>query len=228
MSIVAQDLGTVEFQEAYRLQHELVEAKIRGQKTDHFLLAEHPHVYTTGRGGNPENLPGNTCSKRIPVFRINRGGDATYHGPGQIVGYPLVELKKYGLDVNTYLRLLEQILIRTLMDFGISAGVRRGLTGVWTAKRKIACIGIGVRKGISMHGFALNVNTDLSFFEQIVSCGLHNAHMTSLQAELGQDVSMAEVKERLVLWLGILVGSKCVHRVVRYMNAPAARSKSII
>jgi lipoyl(octanoyl) transferase len=230
MSIVARDLGTIGFEEAYRLQQDLVEAKIRGRQTDYFLLAEHPHVYTTGRGGDPRNLPCSSTASlsQPPVFRINRGGDATYHGPGQIVGYPLIELKRYGLDVNTYLRRLEQILIETLADFGVPAHTRPGLTGAWTSKGKIGCIGIGVRKGISMHGFSLNADPDLDYFKQINPCGLGNIKITSLQMELGGKVSMAEVKRKLNLHLrSILIGSKWRHRAASDMSEPVVSLKNM-
>ncbi len=228
--IIKRDLGRSGFWQAYRLQESLVEAKVAGDPSDYLLLVEHPHVFTTGRGGDGANLPQpGGGSSRIPVFRVNRGGDATYHGPGQLVGYPVIDLRAHNLDVHAYLRKLEEILLRTLEDFDLTVSSRSGFTGVWTGGRKIACIGIGVRKGITMHGFALNANTELRYFDDITPCGLEDVRMTSMQQELKSHVSMGEVKRRLVFHLrSILTGSKCGLPVVLSTSGPAALSKSTV
>jgi len=228
--IITRDLGRIGFWQAYRMQESLVKAKVSGDPSDYFLLVEHPHVFTTGRGGDLANLPQSAGdSSPIPVFRVNRGGDATYHGPGQIVGYPVTDLRGRNLDVNAYLRKLEEILLRTLKDFDLPVFSQCGSTGVWTGGRKIACIGIGVRKGITMHGFALNVKTELSYFDDIIPCGLRDVRMTSMRKELNSDISMVEVKRRLVFHLrNILTGSKCGLRAVPCTSKLAAFLKNTV
>jgi len=179
-------LGRIDFDHALALQEAIVleHASIG----DVLLLLEHDPVYTTGRGGRPENLPGGGQGGAVAVRRISRGGDVTYHGPGQLVGYPLVDLRARGGDVHRFLRLLEAGLIATLEVLGVAALRVPGKTGVWTGpdsrRRKIASIGIGVRRGISMHGFALNLTVDLASFAAIVPCNLAGVEMTSLEREL--------------------------------------------
>ncbi len=160
------------------------------------LLVEHPHVFTLGLGGAEKNLlaPGT-----VPCHRIGRGGDITYHGPGQMVAYPLIDLKsRLRRDVHRYLKNLEETLIQTLEAFGISAERRPRCTGVWIGTRKIAAIGIAVRRGITCHGAALNINADLTYFDRIVPCGLPWAQVTSLERELGYEVDLDRVKEVFV------------------------------
>jgi lipoyl(octanoyl) transferase len=184
--MVVRWLGRIEFGAALRVQEEI--ARDHARCGDTLLLLEHDPVYTSGRGGAAENLPAPGATT-IPVVRISRGGDATYHGPGQLVGYVHVDLRRRGSDVHLFLRALEEGVIRVLQRFALS-GVRiSGKTGVWLAdaggERKIASIGVGVRRGITLHGFALNVAEDLSPFEAIVPCGLSGVRMTSIAAELG-------------------------------------------
>jgi lipoyl(octanoyl) transferase len=177
-------LGRVEYGAALALQEEIL--RERGARGDTVLLLEHDPVYTTGRGGRPENLPAAGSVGEVPVRRVGRGGDATYHGPGQLVGYPLVDLRARGGDVHAFLRSLEEALLRTLADFGVAAFRSPGRTGVWVdaaSPRKIASIGIGVRRGITCHGFALNVALDLAPFEAIVPCALTGVRMTSIERE---------------------------------------------
>lgn len=187
------DLGTKAYWPTYKLQKKLVEQKINGDREDYLLLVEHPHTYTTGRGGSVDNLPG----AGVPVFRMNRGGDVTYHGPGQIVVYPIVDLRTRGRDIDRFIRKLEAGVIATLSQFGISALVVKRKTGVWSGSGKIASIGIGVRRWITFHGLALNVDSDLSYFDRITPCGLPDVNMTSMAAELGGLVAMSDVKEGL-------------------------------
>jgi lipoyl(octanoyl) transferase len=184
--MVVRWLGRIEFGAALRVQEEI--ARDHARRGDTLLLLEHEPVYTSGRGGAAENLPVPGATN-IPVVRISRGGDATYHGPGQLVGYVHVDLRRRGSDVHLFLRALEEGVIRVLQRFALR-GVRiSGKTGVWLAdaagERKIASIGVGVRRGITLHGFALNVAEDLSPFEAIVPCGLSGVRMTSIAAERG-------------------------------------------
>jgi lipoyl(octanoyl) transferase len=156
------------------------------------LLLEHEPVYTIGRTPDQTSLRDAEALPH-PLVRINRGGQATYHGPGQLVGYPVLDLKKYGQDLHKYLRALEEALVSTLSEYGVVAQRREGLTGVWVGERKIASIGVGVRQWVSMHGFALNVSGDLSPFQSITPCGLAGVEMTSLQVEAGKAVPLEDV-----------------------------------
>jgi lipoyl(octanoyl) transferase len=173
-------LGTVEYQTALELQNCLANARLLNAIGDTLLLLEHPHVYTLGRGADERFVldPGN-----VPVFRVSRGGQVTYHGPGQLIGYPIIKLEGPERDVIRYLRGLEQVLIDALATLGIAAQRRPGLTGVWVGLEKIASIGVGFRRWVSLHGFALNVTTDLSRFDGIVPCGIENCRMTSIAAQ---------------------------------------------
>lgn len=178
-------LGTVEYQEGLDLQHQLVEERLAGTIPDTVLFLEHEPVYTIGRTRDRSSLNSEADLLPHPVVEINRGGQATYHGPGQLVGYLLLDLRQYGQDLHIYLRSVEEILIRFLAELGLDPGRREGLTGVWMENRKIASIGIGVRKWISMHGFGLNVSEDLTGYESIVPCGIDNVEMTSIVRETG-------------------------------------------
>jgi lipoyl(octanoyl) transferase len=189
-------LGRMRFADALALQENLVVAKRTDDSApDEILLLEHEPVYTIGRTPDKSSLLG-AGHLPHPLFTINRGGQATYHGPGQLMGYPIVDLRRCGQDLHKYLRWLEQTLIDLLGEFGVNAARREGLTGVWVANaRKIASIGVGVRHWITMHGFALNVCGDLSPFAHIVPCGITNAVMTSMERELGRAISVFEVAQ---------------------------------
>lgn len=187
-------LSRIEFSEGLKIQAEALEQCDRTGEETLFLL-EHEPVYTIGRRLDKSSL-GNVAYLPHPVFEINRGGQATYHGPGQLVGYPILDLKKRGKDLHVYLRALEMAVIRLVESFGIEAGFCEGKTGVWVENRKIASIGIGVRRWITMHGFALNVSSDLTGFLAITPCGLTGVRMTSLSLELGREVSLEEVRDR--------------------------------
>lgn len=186
-------LGRVSFADALALQEQLVAAKRADQSLDDdCLLLEHEPVYTIGRTPDQSSLRGGGHLPH-PLFPINRGGQATYHGPGQLIGYPIIDLRRCGQDLHRYLRWLEKLLVETLAEAGIAATTRPGLTGVWVEERKIASIGVGVRHWITMHGFALNVGGDLSPFNQIVPCGITNVSITSIEKETGRTSSVEEI-----------------------------------
>ena len=188
------DLGRVGYAEAFAKQQELVGQRKRGEIPDQFLIVEHPHVVTMGRNGHDANLlaPPELLERAgIDFHRTDRGGDVTYHGPGQIVGYPIFDLREWKRDVVAYVRGLEQVLIDALAEFGITATREAGATGVWTPEGKIAAIGVHISRWVTSHGFALNVDTDLNYFRYIVPCGLTKP-VTSMRA-LGSEASRPEV-----------------------------------
>jgi len=187
-------LGQIKFADALALQEDIVARKREDPAAaDEVLLLEHEPVYTIGRTPDKSSLLGGAHLPH-PLFAINRGGQATYHGPGQLMGYPIVDLRRCGQDLHRYLRWLEQILIDLLAEFQIASARRDGLTGVWIGhQRKIASIGVGVRHWITMHGFALNVCGDLAPFAHIVPCGINDVAMTSMERELGQSISVIDV-----------------------------------
>ena len=188
-------LGRVRFEDALALQEKIVAHKIAAPEADdELLLLEHEPVYTIGRNPDQSSLRG-AAHLPHPVVQINRGGQATYHGPGQLVGYPILDLKTRGQDLHRYLRALEDFLIAVLAEFGIAGERRDGLTGVWVGGKKIASIGVGVRRWISMHGFALNVCGDLAPFACITPCGLAGVEMTSLERARRAPVSVREVAD---------------------------------
>jgi lipoyl(octanoyl) transferase len=186
-------LGRMEFTHGLALQEEIVLKKRDDCSVDdQLLLLEHEPVYTIGRTPDQSSLLG-AAHLPHPLFAINRGGQATYHGPGQLMGYPIIDLRGCGQDLHKYLRWLEQLLIDLLAEYGIAASRRESLTGVWVGDRKIASIGVGVRHWITMHGFALNVSGDLSPFNHIVPCGINNVAMTSMEKETGAAFSVTRV-----------------------------------
>ncbi len=184
------DLQTRDYKETWELQHRLVELRARARLPDLLLIVEHPHVITMGKSAKPENI----LSKTLPIFEVERGGDVTYHGYGQLVGYPILDLSSRGRDIRDYLRKLERMLIEALAHFAIRAQRIEGRTGVWVGQKKIASIGVAVRSWITFHGFALNVSTDLSYFATINPCGYDSAIMTSMTEQLGRQVLVSEVK----------------------------------
>ena len=189
------DLGTRDYAEAWRVQLELVAARQRDEVPDTLLLEEHPHVLTLGRGARRENL---LASADMPVFEVERGGDVTYHGPGQLCGYPILYLREDERDVHLYLRRIEEAIIRTLADFAIDAGRCPGFTGVWVGSHKLASLGVAVRRWVTSHGLALNVCTDLDRFSTINPCGLPASAMSSMTRILGRPVAVAEVRAPLL------------------------------
>ena len=204
MTLLHKDLGRMDYLATVELQEELLAVKQRAPSPDILLFVEHPHVYTLGRAGKEANV---IAPQEVPVYRTSRGGDVTYHGPGQLVAYPLIDLRsKQRRDVHRYLRNLETTAILTLSDFGLEATRRPFYTGIWIGDKKIAAIGVAVRRSITFHGLALNVNTDLSYFKRIVPCGLAWAEVTSMAQELGGEQSREEVRDRFVHHFARLFG----------------------
>ena len=195
------NLGVVPYQDAWELQKSIMSLR-KAEKTDDVLiLLEHPHTYTLGKVAKQENLlfsEKELQERNISTFEIDRGGDITYHGPGQIVGYPIINLKNWYADSHKYLRTLEEVLIKVLDEFGIKAGRNPKYTGVWVDDRKIAAIGIKISSWITMHGFAFNVNTDLSLFNGIIPCGIKEKDVTSLQELTGQPQDIQVIKQKIL------------------------------
>lgn len=210
------DWGLTDYQEAWKKQevifNETVALKTKNRtenitlETPNYLIFnEHPHVYTLGKSGKPENLlldEAGLAEKHATYHKINRGGDITYHGPGQIVGYPILDLDNFFTDIHLYLRTLEEAVILTLSDYGIVAGRYEGFTGVWLdadneKARKICALGVRCSRWVTMHGFAFNVNADLDYFKNIVPCGIDDKDVTSMQRELGKVLDLDEVKTKL-------------------------------
>lgn len=210
------DWGLIDYQEAWERQELVFKDTIAvktsnrtnetEEQTPNFLIfCEHPHVYTLGKSGKPENLlldEQGLEEKHATYYKINRGGDITYHGPGQLVGYPILDLDNFFTDIHLYLRTLEEAVILTLQDYGIPAGRYAGFTGVWIdadneKARKICAMGVRCSRWVTMHGFSLNVNSNLDYFKNIVPCGIDDKDVTSMQRELGHEVNMEEVKNVL-------------------------------
>lgn len=219
-AVFFQDLGIMEYMKAWNYQETLLRQNVeikaryhsaqqsqkRNSTTNYLLFVEHPPVYTLGKTGHEENVligDEELRNRGILFVKTNRGGDITFHGPEQIVAYPILDLEKFGTDISKYLRNLEEIIIRTLKDYSVEGQRSRGETGVWIEAgvmgkaRKIAAFGVRCSRWITMHGFAFNVNTDLSYFDDIIPCGIKNKQVTSLARELGRNISLVEVKERI-------------------------------
>jgi lipoyl(octanoyl) transferase len=202
--LLYKDLGQMDYPVALALQGKIIELKQRQALADVILFVEHPHVYTLGRSGKASNI---RAAQEVPVVRTSRGGDVTYHGPGQLVVYPMIDLRsKLRRDVHRYLKNLEMSAVRTLRDFGLDGVRRPPYTGIWIDNRKIAAIGIAVRRGITFHGLALNVNTDLSYFGRIIPCGLDWADVTSMAKELAAEQNSVKVRDRFVHHFAELFG----------------------
>lgn len=210
------DWGLVDYQEAWDRQETLFARTVAVKNENrlnhtthptpnHLIFTEHPHVYTLGKSGHAEYLlldDEGLKEKNASFYKINRGGDITYHGPGQIVGYPILDLDNFFTDIHLYLRTLEEAIIRTCSDYGIQAGRYEGFTGVWldadtSNARKICALGVRASRWVTMHGFAFNVNADLSYFGNIIPCGIDDKDVTSLERELGYRLDMEEVKNKL-------------------------------
>lgn len=203
------DLGITHYQPTWDLQRRLFDLRVAGLIGDVLLLNEHHHVYTIGKSGNDNHLLANETELQktgAEVFHIDRGGDITYHGPGQMVCYPILDLNLYYLDVRRYLRDLEEVVIRTLAEYGIQAHRDEQFTGVWVENEKIAAIGVKTSHWVTMHGFAFNVNTDLSFFERIIPCGIFHKGVTSVQRLLNKTLPMEEVSEKIIRHFGDVFG----------------------
>jgi len=216
--VKVQHLGLVDYKNAWEYQEQLfqetIKLKIRARREDrtvvtenHLLFVEHPHVFTLGKSGDSKNLLVNKADleqNKAVFYKINRGGDITYHGPGQIVGYPILDLDNFFTDIHKYLRLLEEMVIRSLAEYGLSAGRSAGETGVWLGigtnnPRKICALGVRASRWVTMHGFAFNINTDMSYFNMMIPCGIEGKAVTSLNIELKTaKVDVDEVKEKLL------------------------------
>ena len=195
------ELGRVPYAEAMALQRDLVARRKAGETPDTLLLVEHPHVYTLGRNARRSHLPADTEQLQglgAEVHETDRGGEITYHGPGQLVGYPILDLKQHRRDVRWYMETLEEVLICTAKDFGITPHRREGCRGVWVGEEKLASLGVHLSRWVTSHGFALNVNTELSYFEHIVPCGLEGVRMTSLEKLTGGSIFLGTVQERAI------------------------------
>ncbi len=195
-----ENLGVIDYLTAWGLQKDYFKGLYNGESREKLLLLEHPHTYTFGKSGDKNNLllsEKELNEKGIKVYDVDRGGDVTYHGPGQLVAYSIINLRKWKTDVNEYLRALEEVVIGTCSEFGLNAERLRGYTGVWIENRKICAIGAKVTNWITMHGFALNVNTDLSFFKGIIPCGIKSKEVTSMKKELGFALDMEQVKKKV-------------------------------
>ena len=239
-TVIFLDLGKMEYGAAWEYQEMLMKENVRIKAgrhslaglepaetpealpfstTHYLLLVEHPPVYTLGKSGRMENVlidEQERKKKGIDFFHTNRGGDITFHGPEQIVGYPILDLERMYTDIGRYLRELEEVIIRTLDDYGIQAGRSTGETGVWIdpgirgSERKICAMGVRCSRWITMHGFAFNINTDLDYFRHIIPCGIQDKKVTSLEKELGHPVPMEEVKEKLKLHFGSVFGVQLI------------------
>ncbi len=217
--VLFEDLGLMDFKTSWEYQEQLfnktisqkianrnLETDSQIETTNHLLFVEHPHVYTLGNSGDVSNLLINDdqlAEKKASYYKINRGGDITYHGPGQLVGYPILDLDYFFSDIHKYLRLLEETIILTLDEYGIKAGRSKGETGVWLDEdnifkaRKICAMGVRCSRWVTMHGWGFNVNSDLNYFKNIIPCGIQDKAVTSLNKELGHEVDMTEIKEKL-------------------------------
>jgi lipoyl(octanoyl) transferase len=195
------NIGLIDYKEAWDLQKSIFDLRYNKKVSDFILLLEHPHTYTLGKVADKHNLVGSDeylSKNHISVYDIDRGGDITYHGPGQIVGYPIISLTEWQQDTHKYLRELEEVIIKVCAEYGITGGREPKYTGVWIEDRKIAAIGIKVSRWITMHGFAFNVNTDLSLFNGIIPCGITDKAVTSLKKELNREINTDEVKDKLI------------------------------
>ncbi|MEW6005636.1 MAG: lipoyl(octanoyl) transferase LipB [Stygiobacter sp.] len=199
--LIYSNLGFIDYKDAWDLQKAIFENRMNNNIDDVFLLLEHPHTYTLGKVADKKNLLFNEeqlSKNKISVYEIDRGGDITYHGPGQIVGYPIIDLKNWKQDTHEYLRSLEQVIINVCSEYGIQTERKANYTGVWIDERKIAAIGIKISRWVTMHGFAFNINTNLDYFNGIIPCGIKDKEVTSLEIELGETISIDEVKQKLL------------------------------
>ena len=216
-NILLRDLNIIDYKEAWdyqtQLLQEIVETKTKNRKStlqettkNHFLFVEHPHVYTLGKSGDLSNLlltEKQLQQKEASFYKINRGGDITYHGPGQIVGYPILDLENFFTDIHKYLRFLEEVIILTIAEYGLKGSRSPGETGVWLDvgtpfARKICALGIRSSRWVTMHGFALNVNVNLGYFDHIIPCGIKGKSVTSMEAELNRKIDLEEVKQKIL------------------------------
>jgi len=222
MLCVVEQLGTVDYAAGLALQHERVAARKAGSIPDTLLLLEHPHVYTLGRNAHRENVlvsPEFLRSRGAQVFETDRGGDVTYHGPGQLVGYPILDLAQHRRDIAWFMRALEEVFIRVAADYGFEAGRVAGATGVWVGNEKLVAMGVHISRWVTSHGFAFNVNTDLRFFDWIVPCGLRNKGVASIERLVGRPADMNVATERVVEHFGSVFGFEIEQRSTHLSGA---------
>jgi lipoyl(octanoyl) transferase len=189
-----QDLKRKNYQDTLKIQESLREQVLSNPSHEYLILVEHEHVYTLGKNANSSNILNKACD----IIQTDRGGDVTYHGPGQLVAYPIINLKKRKIGVKSYVKMIEQLISNTLMYYGLETHVPIKETGVWVEDKKIASIGIHVSRGVTMHGLAININTDLSYFDNIISCGIEGVKMTTIDKELGKKIAMNDIKKQLI------------------------------
>ena len=189
-----QDLKRKNYQDTLKIQESLREQVLSNASDEYLILVEHEHVYTLGKNANSSNILNKACD----IIQTDRGGDVTYHGPGQLVAYPIINLKKRKIGVKSYVKMIEQLISNTLMYYGLETHVPIKETGVWVEDKKIASIGIHVSRGVTMHGLAVNINTDLSYFDNIISCGIEGVKMTTIDKELGKKIAMNDIKKQLI------------------------------
>ncbi len=192
-----QDLGSAPYQQTWDMQKKIQSQRINNEIDDTVLLVEHEPVYTFGKNANENHLLQN-YPEDVKVFHIERGGDITFHGPGQLVGYPIIDLHNYKMSISWYMRSLEAVIINTLNHYGIAAEHKKGLTGVWVKEEKIAALGVRISRWVTMHGFALNVNTELHYYDGIIPCGIFEYGVTSMKNLLGTAIKMDEIKKLLI------------------------------
>ena len=194
MLIKVQDLKRKNFLDTLHIQESLRNKVLKNNTDNYLILVEHDHVYTLGKNANFNNILNSTCE----IIQTQRGGDVTYHGPGQLVAYPIINLKKKKIGVKNYISMIEKLISNILIDYNLEPQILKEETGVWVQDKKIASIGIHVTRGVTMHGLAINVNTDLSYFDNIISCGIQGVKMTSLDKELGKKIRMNDIKKSLI------------------------------
>ncbi len=230
--IQLQDIGFTDYQKAWdyqvKLFEEIIDIKLDNRKNEtnnpspnHFLFTEHPHVYTIGKSGNIGNLLLNEKQlkdREITLVKSNRGGDITYHGPGQVVGYPILNLDYFFPDIHLYMRKLEEVIINVIAEYGLKGERSEGETGVWLDvgtpfARKICAMGVRTSRWVTMHGFAINVNTNLGYFDHIIPCGIKGKTVTSLQAELSKKISIEEVKSKILKHFSVIFHSKFIKKL---------------
>jgi lipoate-protein ligase B len=203
------DAGPLSYADGLALQKETVRRRVAKEIPDTLILVEHPPVITMGKMAKAEHVVGKRAD--VEVVQTSRGGDVTYHGPGQVIGYPIVDLTAINLDLKKYLERLEEVMIRAVAPYGVKAGRQAGMTGAWVGDRKIGAIGVRVEKWVTSHGFALNANTDLSGFDLIIPCGLQGKGVTSIAREIGRDVDLDELRRSVVAIFGTVFGRRMIH-----------------
>ena len=194
MLIKVQDLKRKNFLDTLQIQESLRNKVLKNNTDNYLILVEHDHVYTLGKNANSNNILNSTCE----IIQTQRGGDVTYHGPGQLVAYPIINLKKKKIGVKDYISMIEKLISNILIDYNLEPQILKEETGVWVQDKKIASIGIHVTRGVTMHGLAINVNTDLSYFDNIISCGIKGVKMTSMDKELEKKIRMNDIKKSLI------------------------------